>query len=192
MTAQDIMLLAPNTLKGATYVTNDVSDDMIGPAIREAQEEHLITIIGSNLLNRLQELVLNKIQGDADTIDDAENLPYKYLLDCYVVPFLQEMTQSLLCVPITFKTRNMGVIQNSDVNVNKNFMQDVARVQQRYKTSAMRRATALSMYLCANRKLFPELDATDCGCRAYVRPLLGRRLVNLPLNLNGPHKPCCK
>lgn len=191
MTAKDIMLLAPNTLKGASYTTNDVSDEMIGPAIREAQEEHLVTVTGSNLLHRLQELVLNKIQGDADDIDATENLNYKHLLDNYVVPFLIAKTQSLLCVPITYKIRNMGVVQNSDINVNKNYMADVARLQQRFNTTAMQKLTALSMYLCENRKMFPELDASDCGCRAYVRPLLGRRFVNLPLNLNGPSNKCC-
>ena len=191
MTAKDIMLLAPNTLKGASYITNDVSDEMLGPAIRDAQEDHLVNIVGSNLLHKLQQLVLNKVEGDNDDIDAEENLNYKHLLDLYVTPYLVAKAQSLVCVPITYKIRNMGVVQNSDANVNKNYMADVARVQQRFETQACQKATALSMYLCKNREMFPELDASDCGCRAFVPPMIGRRFSNVPINLGGPHKPCC-
>lgn len=189
MEAKNIMLTSPNSVKAVTYVNYNVTDDLIGASIREAQDIHLQSIVGSNLLSRLQELVLNKMQGNGDNIDSEANEDYKTLLNDYVEPYLISQTQFLLCTPLTYKVRNLGVIQNSDANANKVSVSDLNKVEARFKTEALQRATKLSMYLCRNKKAFPELE-DDCGCNG-VKPMIGRKFVNVPLNLGQRHGDCC-
>ena len=192
MEPKDIMLVSPNTVKAGSYITNDVSDEIIGSSIREVQDIHLQSIVGSNLLNALQTLVYNKMKNLEDTIDDDKNEAYKTLLDDYVTPYMVNKVQAAICLPITFKIRNMGVIQNSDTNVNKSYLSDIYAVQRRFNTMADRYATFLSMFLCERFSDFPELKETSCGCGAFVPAQVGKRFVNVGLNLDKGGKPCCK
>lgn len=191
MDIKDIMLTAPNAVKASTYVTNDVSDEIIGASIRESQEIHLQSIIGSNLLFRLKQLVYNAMKGEIDNIDEPENEAYKVLLDEYVEPYLVVKTQALICLPISYKIRNMGVVTNSDTNVAQNGMDAAYAMQRRFNVQASEYATRLSMFLCTNKADYPELSEGPCGCSAYVKPMIGRKFINVPINLGQKHGGCC-
>ena len=191
MEIYDIMLVSPNTVKAGGYVTNDVTDGTIGASIREGQDIHLKSIIGSALLERLQTLVYNKMKGYEDNIDDDVNEPYKRLLDRYIEPYMVAKVESLLCLPISLKIRNMGVVTNEDTNVRKNSVNDIYVLQRRFETGACRYATELSMFLCANKADYPELDSNTCNCGGFVPPMLGKRFVNVPLNLDNNGITCC-
>ena len=191
MEAKNIMLVAPNTVKGAGYLQNNVSDDTLGTAIREAQEVHLASIIGRRLLERLKELVLAKVDNEPDNIDADKNACYKTLLDDYVQPYLIAKVQSVICMPITWKTRNMGVIQGSDTNLNAQYMENVAKVANRYQTEALQKATRMSKWLCKNRGCFEDELNAECGC-GEEEPMIGVTFINVPLNLGRGKKNCCK
>ena len=189
---RNTFLISPDDIKASTYVNYNVDDSLLAPAIREAQEIGLQSIIGSNLLLALQTMVYNTIQGNEGGIDDDENAEYKTLLDLYITPYLEARTQAVLCVPLSMKVRNYGVTKNSDTNIQTPTMKDIMFLQGRFNTLADRHATALSMYLCENRKLFPELEETSCGCRAFVKPQIGKRFVNIGLWLgDGKDGGCC-
>ena len=53
---KNTMLISPNSVKASTYLVSNVDDGVLGAAIRETQEVHLQSIIGSELLYRMQEL----------------------------------------------------------------------------------------------------------------------------------------
>lgn len=188
---KDVLLEAPDDIKAATYLNNNVDDKMLGAALKETQEIHLQSIIGSNLFYRLQELVYNAIEGNEDTIDDAENAAYKILLDDYVQPYIEAKVQAVLPLMITYKTRNLGLTKADDDNVKSADSSDIMLVQNRYNTVADKYATALSKYLCKNKSSYPELDNSDCGCIPYVAPMLGKRFVNTGLWLGGDKHNCC-
>jgi hypothetical protein len=188
---KNTMLISPNTVKASTYLVGNVDDGMVGAAIREAQEVHLQSIIGSELLYRIQELVYNAITGNTDTIDDAENECYKDCLDNYITPYMEEKVQAVLVLMVSYKTRNLGVIHASDTNLNAPSINDVLLVQQRYNGVAAKYATALSKYLCQNKPCFPELTSEGCNCTPYVAPQIGKTFVNIGLWLGGKGGLCC-
>lgn len=188
---RNVMLIAPNAIKASTYLNANVDDGMVGAAIREAQEVHLQSIIGSELLYRIQELVYNAITGNTDTIDDAENECYKDCLDNYITPYMEEKVQAVLVLMVSYKTRNLGVIHASDTNLNAPSINDVLLVQQRYNGVAAKYATALSKYLCQNKPCFPELTSEGCNCTPYVAPQIGKTFVNIGLWLGGKGGLCC-
>lgn len=182
--------ISPDDIKGSGYVNYNLSDDLLGKAIRETQEVHLQAIIGSNLYYRLQELVFNAIQDSGDTIDDEGFEAYKELLDDYVQPYLEEKTQAVLCVPATYKLRNFGVAKNSDTNIESPSLRDVMALQKRFNTSSAKYATRLSMWLCANKDAFPELSETSCGCGIFVPAVLGKKFVATGLVLGDTRNKC--
>lgn len=183
----NVMLIGPSAVKGLGYVIDNVSDDQIGVAIREAQQDYLSVITGDRLIEKIQELILAKKNGESDNIDSAGNAHYKVLLDRYIVPYLAWKAQVLLTIPLSFKLRNMGVVQNSDQNVNRATSKEIYLLRSRLESGACRKATALSKYLCRNKDLFPELD--ECPCEK--NPMIGKTFVNVPLNLDGNGKTCC-
>lgn len=185
-----IMLVSPEAVKAGSYVNFNVDDGVVGTSIREGQQIHLQSVIGSNLLYRLQQLVYNKKEGLEDDIDDDANWVYKELLDDYVQPYLVNKVQALICVPVSFKVRNLGVVRTKDTNVDGPTLREVMAVQNRYNTMAAKYATYLSKYLCAHRAELPELDETDCGCGVFVPPVIGKVFVETGLVLGGTKNGC--
>ena len=188
---KNTMLISPNTVKASTYLNSNVDDGMVGSAIREAQEVHLQSINGSELLYRIQELVYNDITGNTDTIEDEANECYKDCLDNFITPYMEQKVQAVLALMVAYKTRNLGVIHASDTNLNAPSINDVLLVQQRYNGVAAKYATALSKYLCQNKPCFPELTSQGCNCTPYVAPQIGKTFVHTGLWLGGKGNICC-
>lgn len=188
--ARYTLFTSPDDIKASSYINYNVGDDMLGKAIRETQDVHLQAIIGSNLYYRLQELVYNAIQDSGDTIDDEGFEAYKELLDDYIQPYLEEKTQAVLCVPISYKLRNYGVAKNSDTNIESPSLRDIMAVQKRFNTSAAKYATRLSMWLCVHKDAFPELSETSCGCGIFIPAVLGKKFVATGLVLGDTKNKC--
>lgn len=187
---KNIMLISPDTIKAASYVNYNVDDGTVGASIREGQEIHLQSIIGSNLLKRLQQLVLNAVEYEEDNIDSDENLLYKQLLDDYIEPYLTNKVQALLCVPLSLKIRNLGIVKTGDTNVNTPSLKEVMALQTRFNGMAAKYATYLSKYLCVHKDDFPELSQGDCGCGVFVPPILGKTFVETGLVLGSTKNGC--
>ncbi len=187
---RNVMLISPDDVKAASYVNYNMDDSMLGKAIRETIEVHLQSIIGSNLLFKLQTLIYNDIKGYEDTISDSGNTHYKDCLDEFIIPYLEEKTQAVLCVPATYKLRNFGVAKNSDTNIESPSLRDVMALQKRFNTSSAKYATRLSMWLCANKDAFPELSETSCGCGIFVPAVLGKKFVATGLVLGDTRNKC--
>lgn len=187
---KNVMLIGPDEVKAASYIDYNVDDTKLGKAIRETQEIHLQSIIGSNLLYRLQQLVYGAIKQSGETIDDEGKEAYKELLDDYCQPYLAEKAQSVLCVPLSYKLRNYGVAKNSDTNIQSPSLKEIYSLQNRFNTSAAKYATRLSKWLCANREAFPELEETSCGCGIFVPAVLGKTFVETGLVLGDTRNRC--
>lgn len=188
---KNTFLISPDDIKGSTYVNYNVDDSLLGPAIKEAQEVGLQSIIGTALLRKLQELVLLDIEGKEGGIESAENAGYKELLDDYVTDYLEARSEAVLAAMVSFKMRNAGVVKNSDTNLQAPTIKEVMFTQRRFTQLSDRYATALSKYLCANKEAFPELEYSNCGCSGDVQPQIGKRFVDVGLWLGGSVNDCC-
>lgn len=188
--AKRIMLVSPEAVKSGSYVNLNVDDSVVGAAIREGQQIHLQSVIGSNLLHRLQQLVLNAKEDADDNIDAEQNWVYKELLDDYVTPYLVNKVQALICVPVSLKIRNLGVVRTNDTNIDGPSLRDIMALQTRYNGMAAKYATYLSKYLCAHRAELPELNETDCGCGVFVPPVIGKVFVETGLVLGDTKSGC--
>lgn len=161
-----VMLTSPQKVKESGNLNLNVSDEVIGAAIRTAQSVYLQDVVGEDLVEALQEKVYNKIQGaSANTIDSEENVAYKTLLDEYFTPALISKTVVDIALRISLKIRNMGVVQNQDgMNVQKVDLDDIKFLQSSEETYYNHYLNRMADFLCANKGAIPE-SKFDCDCK---------------------------
>lgn len=166
---KNVMLISPTKVKEYGNINLNVDDSEIGAAIRVAQDVHLKDAAGRNLIEHVQELVYNKIKGSGSTIDDEVNEPYKVLLDEYLTPALVYRTAVELCTILTLKIRNLGLIKNSDTNVNATDGPDLSYMQEYYGVLYNDALNRIMDYLCENKGAIAEVPDGFCSCEAKKR-----------------------
>jgi len=174
-----VMLISPDKVKSRALVGLNLDDGTLGECIRIAHI-HVREVIGRNLMEHLQELVWNKIQGSGSTIDDDENIAYKTLLEEYLTDALAYATAVEAATVNELKIRNMGTVKNSDTNV-INAGDDYKHLSVYLRTYLNDAYNRMVEFLCEERAAFAELPDGYCTCES--KPLYAN--INLWL---GPVK----
>lgn len=169
---KNVMLISPNTIKAYGVLNLNVDDSVLGNCIRISQNIYLKDIIGEDIIEHLQELVYNKINGKEDTIDDDSNIAYKTLLDEYIKPVLVYRSVVEAAIVLTLKIRNAGLIKNSDTNVNITSTDDIFTMRDYYETYFYDAVNSMIGFLCENKGAFVEIEDGFCSCAS--RPLYAR------------------
>ena len=157
------MLANPDEVKAQGDINYNVDDTVIGACIRTSQNIYLRDVIGTALLEKMQELVYNAIQGSGSSIDDEANVAYKTLLDDYVVPAITYKTASDLCSRLTYKLRNFGEVKDNSINIQSATLEEVIYMKGVYDTYYNDALNRLTEFICANEAAFPESNM-KCNC----------------------------
>lgn len=157
-----VMLISPDAVKASGNINYNVDDEVIGSAIRTAQNIYLNDVLCPELVEKIQLLVWNAIQDGEDSIEDAQNAQYKALLEDYIKEAMSYKVTAEICVKIALKIRNMGVVQNADTNVNPVGLEDIKYLRDTYNGYWESSVNKMYAYLKKNRELFPEF--VGCGC----------------------------
>ena len=163
-----VMLISPTRVKSFGIVGINLDDGRLGECIRLAHI-HLREVVTPALMERLQELVYNKLQGSGETIDDEQFIAYKTLLDEYVVPALAYATGVEAAVLNQLKIRNAGTVKNTDSNVittGPDEYKYLAEYLRGYLNDAYNR---IADYLCENKEALVELPSGYCTCSSRPR-----------------------
>lgn len=148
-----VFLISEATLKKNSVINNNVDGMYILPAIEYAQDAGLQPLLGTKLYNKLMDLVESgEITGATD---------YKLLLDEYTTPYLINKVTADIQIPLTYKLRNQGVVQNTSEYTYNPSIRDVQYVIQNYENKANFYGNRLSDYLKANRSKYPEYCSID-------------------------------
>lgn len=148
-----VFLISSKTLKTDGLINDNVGDEMLKPAIQEAQDIFLQQIIGTKLMNKVCDMV-----GDG-TI--AQNSDYKLLLDEYITPYLNFKVMASIQIPLAYKMRNLGIVQTNDNNIYNVNMNDVKALIEHYDNRAGFYSIRLTKFLSANNTIYPEYMSTD-------------------------------
>lgn len=165
---KNTMLVSPTRVKESGELNVNVEDRAIAASIRTAQNVYLRDVLGTDLIEKLQELVYNKIQGNNDNIDDSENIAYKTLLDEYLQDALVYKTVIDLAMRKSLEIRNMGVVQNYDTNVQAKDLEDIKYLQNYIETMYNDKLNRMVEFLCQNKEAIPESKFT-CGCKPKTK-----------------------
>lgn len=142
--------ITPEELKNSVLNAN-IDTEYIQPVIDEAQSIYLREILG----DRLYSTINNRIESE--TLDGK----YLTLVEQYIKPYLTYMVQSLIVIPINFKTRNAGVINQFEQGFNTASMKDTSYVKEYYDSKAQFYGNRLTEYLQKNAADIPEYGYSE-------------------------------
>ena len=152
----EFLLTSETFVKSVSNISDNVAGKFILPAIREAQEIQLKSILGSCLLSAL------KMMGANGTLDDPGNEWYKALVDeCQY--FLAYTAIVELANKVSYKIGNFGVAKSNDENLQVATQDEIAKQQYYYQSKADFHALELQQWILDNQSAFPELDECQCG-----------------------------
>jgi hypothetical protein len=149
----NILLISEDYIKTNSGLNDNIWGDYLTPAIREAQDMRLQTVLGTNLYNSILEQI--------DTND--LKTPYKVLLDDYIQIFLMYQTISDLVPIIGVKLANIGVVVSNDEHVQNLSQTDRELVRNYYETRADFYCRRLQQYIAEHYTDYPELTESDCN-----------------------------
>ena len=159
--AKEVLLISAATIRTTSNISDNVADKYLLPAIREAQEMGLRSIIGYVLLEKLKNLVVaGAIESEAK---------YSELME-YIRYYLTYATIAKLPMKVGYKIANMGVMRTSDEHAESVSSSETIRVADHYQSQADSYAHKMQAYLCDQRIHFPELSETKYNqMRANLR-----------------------
>lgn len=168
-----VMLISPDDVKSAGNINYNVDDEVIGAAIRTAQNIYLTDVLSSEFVERLQQLVYNSINEVEDNIEDAQNAHYKAFLDDYIKEAMSYKATAEICVRISLKIRNIGVVQNSDTNINSATLDDIKYLRDTFNGYWESSVNKMYDYLKKNKSAFPEFIGCDNNGKINVKAKFG-------------------
>lgn len=151
MNTNDVLLISEDYIKSVTNISDNIAGDYLLPSIKLAQDIDLESTIGTQLLEKIQELIYN------NDISNENNSMYKLLLDNYIQPYLAYATIKHLTPTVAYKLANQGVIRTDDeksYNVTSN---EVDKVMDYYSHLSNTYKKRLQLFLIANYNEFTEL-----------------------------------
>lgn len=161
----NILLISEDFIKTNSSIDDNLWGKNLLPAIREAQDMGLQSIIGSCLYKRLLQMVAD------GSIMDEENVPYKALLDDYIQSYLLYQVQVNVLPIISVKLANIGTVHSNDEYVSNLSNGERDLVSHHYQDKADFYCKRLQDYLKGNKKIYPELDC-GCECDGEMKPNL--------------------
>lgn len=151
---KEILLVSEKFIKDQTDLSDNISSKFLLPAIREAQEINLRSILGDKLLDALKNAAL-------EGLDIPKNAKWKSLVT-NVQYFLTYQTLSNILLLVAVKVDNLGVSRATDDNIEAVDFQDLYSMKGYWQSKADWYAKRLQSYILKNRSLYPELDENDC------------------------------
>ena len=152
---EKVLLVSANFIKNISNISDNISGKLIEPAIFEAQNEGLRTVLGDSLVDRLEELVRT------DKIDQEGYEMYKALLTkCQY--YLTYTAMANICMLTAVKVSPAGLEQVSDEHMEPLDMTDSFRLQSFYQMKADYLCHQLQNYVLNNKAAYPDLKECDC------------------------------
>lgn len=148
----NILLIGEDYIKEHTSIDDNVYVKYLLPAIREAQDMGLQSIIGGSFYQELLGMVER----------NEVNEPYITLIEGFIQPYLCYQTLVNLVPILGTKIANLGLISTDDekaINVSKS-ERDRLAIYYQYRADFY--AKRLQLHLCDNYSMFPELKECDC------------------------------
>lgn len=152
----NVLLISEDYIKTNSSLNENFWGKNLLPAIREAQDIYLQSIIGTCLYHRLLDMV------DNGTVSDSENIAYKDLLDDKILPYLLYRTLANVIPLANVKITNFGTTISQDEKLVGLNQTDTDLTVNYYEDKADWYAKRLQKFLKSNYEAFPELK--NCGC----------------------------
>lgn len=147
----NVLLIDPDFVRSMSNVSDNLQDKFLHTAIRETTDVDYHEVVGTKMLNKLKDLVVN------NTIGNIDNKKYKDLLDASKY-FLTYATITRIVVISSVKLDNIGANMTSDINAQSLPLNDVFKVESYYEKKADYYKDRLQAYIRKHKDNFTEFD----------------------------------
>lgn len=166
-----IRFLTINDIKRDGFVNANLEEEYLNSAIDEVQNIYVREILGDKLYKKIDDIVnIGPMTGK-----------YKELLDDFIKPYMKYKVLSVICVPLNFKIRNAGIVNQYSPEMNTTSLEETKYIQNFYDGKAEFFENRMQKFLIKNKKYIPEYkycceqitNPTDSS--TYGTLYLGRR-----------------
>ena len=156
-----VLFISEAKLKDSTAINLNVDVDLLLPYVRQAQKLYVETKLGTDLNNKLKDLIV------AGTVNLPANAAYKTLLDDYVGDMLPNWAL-YNCIPyLRFKVENGNIYSKTSETGTALSTEEAQHLREEVRNTAEYYTERMIDYICNNSTLFPEYN-TNTG--ADVNP----------------------
>lgn len=164
-----ILFINENRLKDLTLIHANADSKYLRPIIYLCQEQYIQPILGSVLYRDIRD------QIEAGTVSDD----YKTLLDDYIHIALAWYASAEMCLTISYKISNKGVLQGAGENLIPASMTDIQKLKDDMLNKAQFFGQRITDFLMENRITYdkyintagPMIDRIHPSDTAYQSPI---------------------
>ena len=171
-----VLFISEAKQKDSTAINLNVDVELLLPYVRQAQKLYVETKLGTNLNNKLKDLITT------GTVGSVGNEAYKTLLDDYIGDMLPNWAL-YNCIPfLRFKVENGNIYSKISETGNALSTEEAQHLREEVRNTAEYYTERMIDYICNNNSLFPEYS-TNSG--ADVTP--DRNAFYNGMNLERPN-----
>ena len=150
-----VLFISEAKLKDSTAINLAVSVDLLLPYVRQAQKLYVETKLGTDLNNKLKDLI------KAGTVGNAGNEAYKTLLDDYIGDMLPNWAL-YHCIPfLRFKVENGNIYSKTSETGQSLSTEESQHLREEIRNTAEYYTERMIDYICNNNSLFPEYSTNS-------------------------------
>ena len=171
-----VLFISEAKLKDSTAINLNVDVELLLPYVRQAQKLYVETKLGTDLNQKLKDLIV------AGTVGAVGNEAYKTLLDDYIGDMLPNWAL-YNCIPyLRFKVENGNIYSKTSETGTALSTEEAQHLREEVRNTAEYYTERMIDYICNNSTLFPEYS-TNTG--ADVDP--NRNAYYNGMNLERPN-----
>jgi len=172
-----VLFISEAKLKDSTAINLNVDVDLLLPFVREAQKIYVETALGTDLNQKLKDLIT------AGTVNDAGNEAYATLLNDYIGDMLPSYSLYHAFNYLRHKVENGNIFSKTSETGNALSIEEAQSFREEILNTASYYRERLIDYICNNTSSFPEYS-TNTG--ADVNPSKDNYYSNM--NLERPNQ----
>ncbi len=170
-----VLFISEAKLKDSTAINLNVDVELLLPYVRQAQKLYVETKLGTNLTQKLKDLIT------AGTIGNVGNEAYKSLVDDYIGDMLPNWAFYHAIPFLRFKIENGNIYSKTSETGNALSTEEAQHLREEVRNTAEYYTERMIDYVCNNTTSFPEYS-TNSG--ADVSP--DRNAYYNGMNLERP------
>lgn len=153
----EALLITRNDIVRFTALNGNVDTDKFIQFIKIAQDIHIEHYLGTQLITKIKDLILN---GD---INDPNFIDYKDLLEVYIKPMLIHWAMVEYLPNAAYTIANKGVYKHSSENAENVDKTEIDFLITKYSNIAKEYTDRFLSHIIYNQDIFPEYNTNSNG-----------------------------
>jgi len=147
-----VLLISEQKLKNSSSINLQVDNEILLPYILQSQTLYVETKLGTQLYNKLKDLITN------NTIGLPANAAYKTLLDDYISFVLVNYSFYHVIPFLRFKVENSNIFSKTSETGNALSTEEAQSLREEIVNTAQYYTERMIDYICNNISSFPEYN----------------------------------